>query len=62
MKKIRYVLIAAIFVMLTGCATTSGTTGSQAVNAENGEDGAIKQRSEFKALSVEMQETILYGS
>jgi hypothetical protein len=56
MKMIRYVLIAAMFAMVTGCATT------QAVTAENSDDGVIKQRTEFKDLSVEMQEAILYGS
>ncbi len=61
MKKIRYVLIAALFAMLSGCATTAGTTGSQTVNVDNGTDGTFRQRTEFKDLSVEMQETILYG-
>ncbi|HXE97575.1 MAG TPA: hypothetical protein VN642_14305 [Dongiaceae bacterium] len=61
MKKIRYVLIAASFAMLAGCATTAGTTGSQATPAESSDDGAFRQRAEFKDLSVEMQEVILYG-
>jgi uncharacterized lipoprotein YajG len=61
MKKIKYVFIAAMFAMLTGCATTAGTTGFQAVNAESGDDGVIRQKTEFKDLPVEMQEAILNG-
>ena len=58
MKKVGYILFAALFAMSAGCATTSGTTVTQ---AESTDDGIIKQKIEFKDLSEEMQNAILHG-
>ena len=58
MKKVRYVVCAALFAMAAGCATTSGTSVTQ---AESTDDGTIKQKIEFKNLSEEMQNVILHG-
>ena len=62
MKTSTYIILATLFAVLAGCATTGGTTGSQTLNAEIGDEGVIKQKTEFKDLPTEMQSVILYGS
>jgi hypothetical protein len=53
MKKIRYVIFAAILGMLGGCATTSGMTAFQ---AESGDAVTV-----FKSPPEEMQESNYRG-
>lgn len=53
MKKASYVFIAAIFTMLTGCATTSGPTAFQ---NESGDAVTV-----FKSPPIEMHESIYIG-
>jgi len=62
MKMMRWVLFAAMFAVLTGCATTSGTSGSQVLNAESADEGVIKQKTEFKDLPAELQQCVAEGA
>ncbi|KAF0218438.1 MAG: hypothetical protein FD174_2899 [Geobacteraceae bacterium] len=61
MKKIKFIFFAAIFGLITGCATTAGTTGNQVLSAEPEGDGVIRQKIQFKDLPAEMQDVISHG-
>ena len=56
------ILLAALIATLSGCATTSATTGSQLPATEAGDDGTIKQSTGFSDLPAEMQQAILLGA
>lgn len=59
MKRILCIIMGGTLALLAGCATIAGT---QVPTAETGGDGAIRQAREFKDLTVQEQETILYGA
>lgn len=61
MEKMKCLVVAAILGVLTGCATTTVTTGDQTLSADPDGDGVIRQKTQFKDLPADMQETILHG-
>lgn len=61
MRMMKFIFLAAILGVLTGCVTTPVTTANQAMSVDPDGDGAVKQKTEFKDLPADMQEVIMHG-